>query len=193
MKLGEFFFKYRSYTPIPFILPLLLFARPTEITLISGFVLVIIGEFMRIWGVSYAGGETRTRKAGASNLITQGPFAYLRNPLYFGNIVIYLGIAIMANTFFPFMIIFVFIFSCFQYYYIIVDTEEPKLKELFKNSYDDYCSSVKRFLPGAAYDISKQSKVKFDIRAGWKSEKRTFQSMFTMVLMVVLIYILTHQ
>jgi protein-S-isoprenylcysteine O-methyltransferase Ste14 len=172
---------------------MLLYARPTEMTMIIGFVPVVIGEIIRIWGISYAGGETRTRKAGASNLVTQGPFSYLRNPLYFGNIVIYIGIAFMANTFFPFMLIAVFLFSCLQYYYIVVDTEEPKLKELFKDTYDEYTKSVKRFVPGSAYDSSKQSKLKFDIKAGWKSEKRTFQSMFTMVLMVLLIYILSHQ
>lgn len=193
MKLGEFLFKYRSYTPIPFLLLLLLFARPTELTLISGFVLVIAGELVRIWGVSYAGGETRTRSAGASKLVTQGPFSYVRNPLYVGNIIIYLGIAIMANTFTPVLQIAILAFSCFQYYFIVVDTEEPKLKELFKESYEDYSLNVKRFLPGSAYNSSKQSSVKFDLKAGWKSEKRTFQSMITAVFMVVLIYILSHQ
>lgn len=193
MKLGQFFFKYRSYTPLPFILPMLLFARPSAITMLAGLVLVILGEFFRLWGISYAGGETRTRKAGASALVTQGPFSYVRNPLYVGNIIIYTGIAIMANSLTPYLQVVILLFGCFQYYYIVTEEEEPKLRELFKETYEDYFRSVKRFLPGGAYDAAKQSKVKFDIKAGWKSEKRTLQGMLTIVFMVALIYVLSIQ
>jgi protein-S-isoprenylcysteine O-methyltransferase Ste14 len=162
-------------------------------TLIAGLILVMAGEMLRLWGISYAGGETRTRKAGASALVTQGPFAYVRNPLYLGNIIIYTAIGIMANSLTPYLQIVIFIFSCFQYYYIIVDEEEPVLRDLFKEKYEDYAKSVNRFLPGKPYDTSKQSKIKFDRKAGWKSEKRTFQGILTVLFMVVLIYILSHQ
>ena len=132
-------------------------------------------------------------KSGASNLVTQGPFSYLRNPLYLGNIIIYTGIGVMANSLTPYLQVLILLFSCFQYYYIVVEEEEPKLRELFKESYEDYFRSVRRFLPGGTYDASKQSKVKFDVKAGWKSEKRTFQGMLTIVFMVALIYVLSHQ
>ncbi|SRR5260221_14171686 len=193
MKLGQFFFKYRSYTPLPFILPMLLFARPSSITMITGLAFVVIGELLRLWGISYAGGETRTRKAGASALVTQGPFARVRNPLYVGNIIIYTGIAIMANSLTPYLQVLILLFGCFQYYFIVTEEEEPKLRELFKESYEDYFRSVKRFLPGGTYEAAKQSKVKFDVKAGWKSEKRTLQGMLTIVFMVALIYVLSHQ
>ncbi len=193
MKLGQFFFKYRSYTPLPFLVPMFLYGRPTTLTLIAGLILALLGEIIRLWGVSYAGGETRTRKVGASNLVTQGPFSYVRNPLYFGNIMIYFGISVMANSLSPWLQIVGLIYFYIQYHFIIKDEEEPKLRELFKEKYDDYCNSIKRFLPGAPYDMSKQSKVKFDLKAGYKSEKRTLQAMSSIALMVILIYILTHQ
>ncbi len=193
MKLGHFFFKYRSYTPLPFLVPMFLFGRPTTLTMIVGFSITLAGEFLRMWGVSYAGGETRTRKVGASNLVTQGPFSYIRNPLYFGNIMIYFGISVMSNSLFPILQILALVYFYIQYHYIITEEEEPFLKSSFKEKYDDYCNSVKRFIPGAPYDKSKQSKVKFDLRAGYKSEKRTLQGMSTIVFMVLLIYILTHQ
>ncbi len=193
MKLGQFFFKNRSYTPLPFLVPLFLYGRPTTLTLVAGFVISLLGELIRLWGVSYAGGETRTRKVGASNLVTQGPFSYVRNPLYFGNILIYFGISVMANSLSPWLQLIGLVYFYIQYYYIVKDEEEPFLKTSFREKYDDYCNSVKRFLPGAPYDLSKQSKVKFDLKAGYKSEKRTLQAMSSIALMVVLIYILTHQ
>ena len=103
MRLGQFFFKNRSYTPIPFLVVLFLFGRPAIISLIIGFIVSASGELLRIWAVSYAGSETRTTKLGASVLVTQGPYAYVRNPLYLGNLLIYFGVSIMANSLFPYL------------------------------------------------------------------------------------------
>jgi len=194
MTIGQFFFKYRSYTPLPFIIPLLLYARPTLTTLAAGGVLVAIGESLRFWGVSYAGSETRTTdKVGGSNLVTQGAFAYIRNPLYAGNILMYFGISIMANSLFPFLQIIGLLYFSIQYYYIIRE-EESFLKEKFKEKYEDYCNKVGRFLPKfPAYPESKQSKIKQNLPAAYVSEKRTFQAAFISIIMVVLIYFLIHQ
>jgi protein-S-isoprenylcysteine O-methyltransferase Ste14 len=192
MTTGEFFFKYRSYTPIPFLIPLFLFGRPTILTLVIGFIISLGGELLRIWGVSYAGSETRTTKVGASNLITQGPFAYVRNPLYAGNLLIYFGISIMANSLFPFLQIIGIFYFYIQYYYIILE-EEEFLKKKFKDKYEQYSKSVHRFMPNfKPYDPSTQSKVKMDIKAAYTSEKRTFQATSTIMLMILLIYILIH-
>ena len=192
MTLGQFFFKYRSYTPIPFLFPLIVYARPTIISMVIGLILIVVGEYLRFWGVSYAGGETRTRNVGASSLVTQGPFAIVRNPLYIGNILMYFGISIMSNSLFPFLQIIVPAFFIMQYYFIIKE-EEAFLREKFADKYDDYFKSVNRFLPKAAYPKSKQSKVKQDNKAAFASEKRTFQGTLFIMVLIVLIYILIHQ
>ncbi|MCC7158816.1 MAG: isoprenylcysteine carboxylmethyltransferase family protein [Ignavibacteria bacterium] len=194
MTLGQFFFKYRSYTPLVFIIPMLLYARPTIVTLIIGGVLVIIGEFIRFWGVSYAGSETRTTgKVGASNLVTQGPFAYVRNPLYIGNIFMYLGVSIMSNSLVPFLQVLSVVYFSFQYYFII-EEEEEFLKKEFKSKYDEYFSSVNRFLPKLSpYSEGKRSKLSQNISAAYVSEKRTFQAVFISMIMIVLIFFLINQ
>ncbi len=193
MTLGQFFFKYRSYTPLPFVIPLIIFARTTIITLIIGFLLIAAGEIIRFMGVAYAGSETRTRDVGATSLVTQGPFAYVRNPLYIGNILMYFGISIMANSLFPFLQVITIIFFSFQYYFIIKE-EEAFLCDKFKEKYDDYFNSVNRFIPKSQpYDLTKQSKVKQNNSNAYTSEKRTFQGTFFIMLMIVLIYILIQQ
>ena|SRR5438552_3840105 len=193
MTLGQFFFKYRSYTPIPFLIPLIIYARPTLITMITGFVIIAFGELLRFWGVAYAGGETRTRNVGASVLITQGPFANVRNPLYLGNILMYFGISIMSNSLFPFLQLIVPAFFLIQYYFIIKE-EEYFLREKFTDKYEDYFNTVNRFLPKTApYDTAKQSKVKLDNSAAFASEKRTFQGTLFIMFLIILIYILIHQ
>ena len=193
MTLGKFFFKYRSYTPLPFIVPLFIFGRPTILTLIIGFIISLFGEIIRLWGVSYAGGETRTTKVGASNLVTQGPFAYIRNPLYAGNMLLYFGVSIMANSLFPYLQIIGLGYFYFQYYYIIID-EEGFLIGKFKEKYDEYYNSVPSLIPNFhQFDTVKQSKIKSNFKEAYRSEKRTFQAISSIMLMIVLIYILINQ
>lgn len=190
MTLGQFFFKHRSYTPLPFLVVLFLFGRPTVLTLIVGFIISAAGEILRIWAVSYAGSETRTTKLGASALVTQGPYAYVRNPLYVGNLLIYFGASIMANSLFPWLQIIGILYFYFQYFFIIRD-EEEFLRTKFKDKYEEYAKVVNRFIPKyTPYDVAKQSKLKFDMKAGYASEKRTFQALTSIMLMIVLIFIL---
>lgn len=192
MTLGQFFFKYRSYTPLVFVIPLLIFGRPTILTLIIGFIIALLGELLRFWGVSYAGSETRTTKVGAGNLVTQGPFAYLRNPLYAGNIIIYFGMSIMANSLFPYLQIIGLIYFYIQYHHIIKE-EEEFLRSKYKEKYDEYYSSVNKFFPKSSpYEPAKQSKIKQNLMDAYRSEKRTFQSFSITIILIILIYILIH-
>jgi protein-S-isoprenylcysteine O-methyltransferase Ste14 len=192
MTLGKFFFKYRSYTPIPFLIPLFLFGRPTIFTLIIGFLISASGEIIRLWAVSYAGGETRTTKVGASVLVTQGPYAHVRNPLYAGNLLIYFGISIMANSLFPYLQIIGIIYFYLQYHFIIKE-EEDFLKSKFKDKYEDYFKSVNKMIPNfKKYDLQKQSKANKNLKEAYKSEKRTFQAISSIMLMILLIFILIN-
>lgn len=188
--LSQKLFKYRSYTPIPFLIVMLIFADSTPLTLGIGFIMAVIGEFFRFWGVSYAGSETRTTgNVGGTYLVISGPFAYVRNPLYLGNILLYLGIGIMSNALFPYLQVFALVFFYVQYKFII-DEEEKFLREKFQNHYDEFYNNVPRLLPQLkpfrAGDIKQPP---FQIRAAFKSERRTLQAFFLVTLILLTLYI----
>ena len=118
-------FTLRGYTPIPFLLVMIIFSQPTVISMVLGFCLVAAGEFSRFYGVAYAGSLTRvTGSVGAPAVIVAGPFSYLRNPLYMGNMLTYLGIGIMANALFPWLLLAALFWFSFQYYEIVLAEEE---------------------------------------------------------------------
>jgi len=143
----ELLFTYRSYTPIPFLIVMIFFASPTKLSLLSGVVVALAGEFLRFWGVSYAGSETRTTgSVGGTQLVTSGPYAYVRNPLYVGNILMYLGIGIMSNALVPYLQFVALIYFVIQYW-AIVSIEEVYLAKTF-NEWPTYSSQVNRFIPG---------------------------------------------
>jgi protein-S-isoprenylcysteine O-methyltransferase Ste14 len=177
MKLSELFFKYRSYTPIPFVLIMLLYNNSNVWSLIAGVIIACTGEFIRLWGVSWAGSETRTTEnVGGTNLVVSGPFAHLRNPLYFGNIMMYTGIGIMSFAIFPWLQIAGLLFFTLQYYMIIKE-EEGYLRKTFGKQYEDYTSHVRRFLPRlTSYKVSGNEKGEFSWKEGLSSERRTFQA-----------------
>jgi len=188
-KLGNIFFKYRSYTPLPFVFLMILFINPTIKSLIIGFLIAAIGEGIRLWAVSYAGSETRvTSGVGGTYLVTQGPYAIVRNPLYWGNIIIYFGMGVMSNALFPYLPIAGLVYFFFQYYCIIL-TEEDFLRSKFKDVLDKYYNSVSRFMPGAG-KVPQEivSKLSLNFNAGWRSEKRTLQSFFITIIIILFFF-----
>jgi len=146
IKLREFVFKMRGFTPVPFVLIALVWAQFNIYLIVFGALISIAGESLRLQSIKYAGGATRTRNVGACDLVTTGPYARMRNPLYFANMLIYIGFALGSGAVLPYLPIATFIFFSFQYY-IIIALEEETLCELFDKSYQVYCKNVPRLMP----------------------------------------------
>ena len=191
MKLSETFFKYRSYTPIPFIIIMLFYNNSNVWSLIVGFIIAGIGEFLRLWGVSWAGSETRTTgNVGGTYLIISGPFAHLRNPLYLGNILMYTGIGIMSFALFPWLQVVGLIFFSLQYH-IIINEEERYLKTTFGKQFENYVLNVRRFIPRlSSYKVSKIEQPDFSWKDGLRSEIRTFQAFGFIVFTLIILWLL---
>jgi protein-S-isoprenylcysteine O-methyltransferase Ste14 len=189
-ELGKFFFKYRSYIPVPFVLVMLIFMKPTLISIIVGYIIALSGELIRIWSVSFAGSETRTTTGvGGTYLVTQGPYLIVRNPLYIGNILLYVGIGIMSYAIFPYLQIFAFLFFLFQYYCIIL-AEEDYLQNKFSNKFTEYKKSVSRFIPRKnSLPANIQSDIQRNVREGLKSEKRSLQAFIITSTIIIGYYI----
>jgi len=188
-ELAKKLFKYRSYTPIPFLLLMFFYEDANIWSLIFGFIVAVTGELIRLWGVSWAGSETRTTgTVGGVFLVISGPFAYVRNPLYVGNILMYLGLGIMSYAMFPYLQIVALMFFIFQYY-LIIKEEEGYLKKTYGSSYEEYVKNVPRFFPRLfpykAKDVEQPS---FKLNAGLKSETRTLQAFGFVTLTIFLLW-----
>ncbi len=178
-------FHYRSYTPLPFLAVMVIFAQPTGITVLSGAIVLALGEFTRFWGVAYAGALTRvTGGVGAPSLVVAGPFSYVRNPLYVGNILIYIGVGIMANALSPWLLVAAGAYFVLQYT-LIVSLEEEFLEKEFAGAYSEYRKEVPRFIPRLTAWESGATDQRPDWMAARKSERRTFQAIALVALLIV--------
>ena len=144
---------------------------------------------MRFWGVAYAGSLTRvTGSVGAPEVIVAGPFAYIRNPLYVGNMLTYVGIGIISNALFPWLILVAALWFAFQYYQIVMREEEFLEKE-FGDKYLEFKRNVPRFIPHlSAYVNPVQSKQLPNWREALHSERRTFQALILVLLILLVLW-----
>ncbi|TSA27307.1 MAG: isoprenylcysteine carboxylmethyltransferase family protein [Ignavibacteriales bacterium] len=184
-------FKYRSYTPLPFVLLMLIFQKATITSIFIGFAIVLCGEFFRLWGVCYAGSETRTTDGvGGTYLVVSGSFAYVRNPLYLGNMLMYLGVGIMSMALFPYLHIAAFLFFFWQYT-VIIKEEEGFLRTKFGKSYEDYLKVVPKFIPSLSkYSNFGIEQPPLNIKAGLRSEIRTMQAILAISFLVIIRFVL---
>lgn len=146
-RLGDLFFRYRSFTPVPLALLLVVQARVSYPVALWGVALMAGGEWIRLTSVRAAGKATRTRQVGAKRLVTWGLYAYTRNPLYIGNFLLWIGAVLFAGgPYLPWLIGAVFIMFLLQYS-LIISLEEATLTALFGAAYTSYRQAVPRVMP----------------------------------------------
>ncbi len=149
-----------------------------------GFLVSVVGEFIRGIAVGYAHRGTSGRESflKADALNTAGIYSLVRNPLYIGNFLIFSGLlTVFANIF---AVLVFMIFLCLQYYLIIL-SEEDFLRKEYGKEYEGYCSRVRRIIP--AFKDYKMNPNPFDLRKVIFKESDSVFNML-MIYLAVLVY-----
>lgn len=182
VEIGELFFKYRDYTPIPLIILMIMFAKPSVGSATFGMLLIVFGELFRIYSVAFIGTVSRTRSSSTGQaLITSGPFAYVRNPLYVGNFLIVLGIALFAHVLWL-GILTIGLFAV--QYFFVVNYEENILAGKFGEEYNEYRKKVHPWIP-KKYPKLDEIEWPDNFSPSLKSEKRTLTAILIMILLLI--------
>jgi protein-S-isoprenylcysteine O-methyltransferase Ste14 len=146
VRLGGWLFPRRTWIPFPLVTALLLVPaqalRPWWMAL--GGAVVLAGEWLRLEGVRHIGVISRTRSNRLGPLVDSGPFAWVRNPLYLGNIALWVGFAFIARL--PWFAL-VFAALLLLEYHAIVSWEERLLVSRIGNAYVQYTARVPRWIP----------------------------------------------
>jgi protein-S-isoprenylcysteine O-methyltransferase Ste14 len=146
--LGGWLFRHRTSIPLPVAVAILVLrvgeAPPSTPLIVAGVGVTMLGEALRMWGVHHIGVISRTRSDRLGPLIASGPFAILRNPLYVGNIALWVGFALTARLVWLAPVILVLLGL---EYHAIVRWEEQLLESRLGDAYRDYAARVPRWLP----------------------------------------------
>ena len=146
VRLGGWLFLRRTWMPLPIVAALLMTPskHPSFPVLMVGILTVAAGEIMRVWAVRHIGVISRTRSDRLGPLITTGPFGYVRNPLYIGNLFLWIGFTVSAGRLWLVPVVGVLLGV---EYHAIVRWEEGLLEARMGNAYREYARKVPRWLP----------------------------------------------
>lgn len=136
MNAARFFAQWRVRLGYPLAIVVLLFAHPKPLSILWGALVGVIGLLIR---ASAAGHLHKQEK-----LTVSGPYAYTRNPLYFGSAILAAGSAIAMNSWISALVLCGY-FALF--YAIVMRREEGELRFHHGAAFDDYAKAVPLFVP----------------------------------------------
>ncbi|MBL8014156.1 MAG: isoprenylcysteine carboxylmethyltransferase family protein [Candidatus Omnitrophica bacterium] len=111
-----------------------------DVFAVVGFVLIILGALLRM----SARGYKKFSSNQSCSLVIDGPYKFVRNPMYLGTFLI--GVGFMCPLF-PLWTIAIFSTVFYFRFIIQIKKEEATLLENFGQAYRDYCSRVRVFIP----------------------------------------------
>jgi len=110
-------------------------ARPTRTSIFAGSLIMLPGLVLR----GFASGHVQKDK----QLTTSGPYAYTRNPLYLGSLLLAAGFAVASRSWW---VVAIMLLTFAVIYVPVIAAEERYLRNAFPE-YDDYARHVPRLWP----------------------------------------------
>ena len=150
--------------------------KPSAFSVATGLPLAFAGEAVRMWAVGYSGVTTRGDTVTAPMLVTAGPYAFVRNPLYVGNFITAAGIAYAftgknsAAT--RAVLVLGSLATMVGVYAIIVPHEEAYLRQTFGEEFDAYTKRVPPVIP--ALEPAEPQHGSYDPDVLFQAESRTW-------------------
>jgi protein-S-isoprenylcysteine O-methyltransferase Ste14 len=112
------------------------FARPQMNWLLCGVGIAILGLLLR----GYAAGHLRKHK----QLAISGPYAFTRNPLYLGSVLLAAGFSVASHSWISTLLLAAYLAI---FYPVVIRREQSELKTLYGAAFVEYASQVPAFWP----------------------------------------------
>jgi len=132
----DFFSRWRVRLGYVLAVVVLFLARPTPRAILLGAAVGMIGLAIR----AYAAGYLHKQEV----LTTTGPYAYTRNPLYFGSSILAVGAALAMHSWLAAALILVYFAVVYTF---VMRREEMELRGKHGAAFDAYAESVPLFFP----------------------------------------------
>jgi protein-S-isoprenylcysteine O-methyltransferase Ste14 len=100
--------------------------------------------FWSFWSFTFRGRGTPNPLDPPKELVATGPYRYVRNPIYVGVVLIFLGHFLRFGYW---ALLLYAVFSFIGVHAFIVFYEEPTLKRKFGAAYEEYLKRVPRWIP----------------------------------------------
>ncbi len=112
------------------------FAEPRVIWLLAGVGIALFGLLLR----GYAAGFLRKHK----QLATSGPYAFTRNPLYLGSLLLAVGFSVSSRSWISAGLLALYLGV---FYPMVIRREQMELQSLYGSAFVEYAARVPAFWP----------------------------------------------
>ena len=113
----------------------------------AGLLLILAGVAIYVWAATefvLEGRGTPSPTAPPTQFVAVGPYRYVRNPIYIGELIVVTGLAAVLGS----ELVLIYAGGLFAVLHLFIVTyEEPGLRRRFGSTYDGYVSEVDRWLP----------------------------------------------
>lgn len=145
--------------------------------------MILAGETLRLWAASFIGPHSRGTTLRAPRLVTEGPYALMRHPLYAGNGIVCAGLLVFSGAFLPWLPL-VFIPAFLVQYALFMAREERFLAAEWGSAWAEYRAGAS--LLGVAALPMAGHPARFRITgAGWKLEWPTVRTILGLIVLLV--------
>ena len=150
----------RQWFAILFVLLVCLLGTPVLMPIYIGGGIAVVGTLIRLW----ASGHVMKNKV----LATDGPYAFVRHPLYVGNILLLLGFSIASSLWWSYLLMIALLFF---YYPPTIAYEDNKLKNFFGEPWEEWSKTTKALIPTLPNRSNKDSE-----GSSWSFKKSLVQN-----------------
>ena len=129
-------YRWRVRAALFVLVAVIVLARPNARSIALGLAVCALGLLIRGW----AAGHIRKEKS----LAVSGPYRFTRNPLYLGNFILGLSMAVGSNSLWG---VGLFVLYFLVFYPPVILEELRRMKRLFPAEYESYGRQVPLFFP----------------------------------------------
>ena len=158
----------------------LIFARPQPVTLLIGAAVSIIGLLIRAW----SSGHIRKNQ----NLAVSGPYAYTRNPLYFGSFLLGVGFCIASGVWW---LALIFMALFLGIYLPVMRVEAEDLTQIFGADFKEYEEHVPLFFPRPTAWKNFSEKFDFQLYLKYREYRAALGLIFALAVLAAKAYLLS--
>jgi len=172
----------RVRVPLGFLFAIvfLLFARPTITTIVVGSAIAFIGVGIRAW----ASGHIRKAKV----LAIGGPYAYTRNPLYVGSMIIGVGFTVAAGVWW---LALLFCLLFIGIYLPVMRVEVNDMRRIFGAKFDEYERNVPLLIPRLTAWGNSGEKFDFQLYLQYREYRAAIGAAMVITILLVKLFFLT--
>ena len=126
----------RQWFAVIFVLIVSLFGSYNPLLFIIGGAIAAVGAAIRVWASGYV--------MKNKELATTGPYAYVRHPLYVGNILLLVGFSIASTQWWSFVLMIALLWF---YYPPTISYEDNKLRDIFGAEWEEWSKNIHALIP----------------------------------------------